>query len=56
MTGGECYGPAAHLQLTGHPVRVRTSTRSHDASVQRRLWTESEQLTGVTYPLAETRV
>ncbi|HEY2551948.1 MAG TPA: SDR family NAD(P)-dependent oxidoreductase [Streptosporangiaceae bacterium] len=49
--GGDYYGPDGLMQFTGYPVRVRSSTRSHDAAVQRRLWAESEQLTGVTYPV-----
>lgn len=51
VNGGECYGPAGPLQLTGHPVRVTSSGRSHDAALQQRLWEESERLTGVTYDL-----
>ncbi len=49
--GGTYYGPDGFLQLTGYPVVVTSSTRSHNAEVQRRLWTESEQLTHVTYPV-----
>lgn len=49
--GGTCYGPDGPLQLTGYPVVVRTSGRSHNKEHQRRLWVESEQLTGVTYPV-----
>jgi NAD(P)-dependent dehydrogenase (short-subunit alcohol dehydrogenase family) len=49
--GGTYYGPDGPLQQTGYPVVVTSSTRSHNREVQRRLWIESEQLTGVTYPL-----
>jgi NAD(P)-dependent dehydrogenase (short-subunit alcohol dehydrogenase family) len=49
--GGTFYGPDGFLQLTGYPVVVRSSGRSHNAEAQRRLWAESEQLTGVTYPV-----
>jgi NAD(P)-dependent dehydrogenase (short-subunit alcohol dehydrogenase family) len=49
--GGEFYGPDGFLGLRGHPVRVDSSTRSHDTDIQQRLWEESERLTGVTYPL-----
>lgn len=51
VQGGEYYGPAGPLQLTGHPVRVSSSIRSHDADIQQRLWQESERLTGITYDL-----
>jgi NAD(P)-dependent dehydrogenase (short-subunit alcohol dehydrogenase family) len=49
--GGTYYGPDGPLQLTGYPVVVTSSTRSHNKEAQRRLWNESEQLTGVTYPV-----
>jgi len=50
--GGEYYGPDGRLGFGGHPVRLESSTRSHDAEVQRRLWERSERLTGVTFRLA----
>lgn len=46
--GGEYYGPDGFRELMGHPVLVRSNKKSHDVSVQERLWTVSEQLTGVT--------
>jgi NAD(P)-dependent dehydrogenase (short-subunit alcohol dehydrogenase family) len=48
--GGEYYGPGGPGQLKGLPRRVGSSSRSRDEDVARRLWTESERLTGVTYP------
>ena len=51
VKGGEYYGPSGPFQLTGHPARVTSSTRSHDAAAQQRLWEESEVATGVSYPL-----
>jgi hypothetical protein len=30
---------------------VSSSAQSHDEDLQRRLWTVSEELTGVTYPV-----
>jgi NAD(P)-dependent dehydrogenase (short-subunit alcohol dehydrogenase family) len=50
-TGGAYYGPDGFLQMTGHPVLVRSSGRSQNAEVQRRLWAESEKLTHVSYPV-----
>jgi NAD(P)-dependent dehydrogenase (short-subunit alcohol dehydrogenase family) len=50
-TGGAYYGPDGFLQMTGHPVLVRSSGRSHNAEKQRRLWAESEKLTQVSYPI-----
>jgi NAD(P)-dependent dehydrogenase (short-subunit alcohol dehydrogenase family) len=49
--GGEYYGPAGWNEWTGHPVRVESIPRSHDADAQLRLWQVSEQLTGVTYSI-----
>ena len=49
--GGEYYGPGGLAQFKGYPVRVSPAGRSPDQSAQRRLWAESEQLTGVTYPV-----
>jgi NAD(P)-dependent dehydrogenase (short-subunit alcohol dehydrogenase family) len=46
--GSEFYGPPGRGHA-GHPVRVESSARSHDEPTQRRLWHESERLTGVTY-------
>jgi len=48
--GGEYYGPGGWLEMKGYPRRVSSSTRSHDEPAQRRLWQESERLTGVRYP------
>jgi NAD(P)-dependent dehydrogenase (short-subunit alcohol dehydrogenase family) len=48
--GGEYYGPDGWLEFKGHPHRVSSSARSHDERAQRRLWQESERLTGVRYP------
>jgi NAD(P)-dependent dehydrogenase (short-subunit alcohol dehydrogenase family) len=50
-TGGAYYGPDGLFQMTGYPVLVRSSGRSQNAEVQRRLWAESERLTHVTYPV-----
>jgi NAD(P)-dependent dehydrogenase (short-subunit alcohol dehydrogenase family) len=52
VRGGDYYGPPGRLQFTGYPERVASSGRSHDVERQRRLWEESERLTGVTYQLS----
>ena len=49
--GGEYYGPGGLAQFKGYPVRVSSTARSRDEVTQRRLWAESERLTGVTYPV-----
>ena len=49
--GGEYYGPGGWMESKGYPRRVDSSARSHDERDQRRLWRESERLTGVSFPL-----
>lgn len=49
--GGEYYGPDGLGEVKGFPKRVGSSSRSHDKLAQRRLWQESRQLTGVTFPV-----
>jgi hypothetical protein len=53
VRGGEYYGPPGRAQFTGYPTLVESSARSYDTEIQRRLWQESERLTGVTYPVRE---
>ena len=47
--GGQYYGPDGFRELRGHPKVVESSKQSHATEIQRRLWTASEELTGVTY-------
>lgn len=51
VIGGQYYGPDGLGEQRGHPKVVSSSAVSHDAAAQRRLWTVSEELTGVTYPI-----
>jgi NAD(P)-dependent dehydrogenase (short-subunit alcohol dehydrogenase family) len=51
VTGGQYYGPDGVGQMRGYPKAVQSSKKSHDADRQRRLWTVSEELTGVVYPV-----
>ncbi|MEV7090951.1 SDR family NAD(P)-dependent oxidoreductase [Streptomyces sp. NPDC093085] len=48
VTGGQYYGPGNRGEIRGYPKPVTSSPDSHDRAVQQRLWTVSEQLTGVT--------
>ncbi|MFI6863220.1 SDR family NAD(P)-dependent oxidoreductase [Streptomyces sp. NPDC050421] len=50
VTGGQYYGPGNGGQIRGYPKPVTSSPGSHDQAVQQRLWTVSEELTGVTFP------
>ena len=48
---GQYFGPGGFGEQKGHPKVVASSAQSHDEDIQRRLWTVSEELTGVTYPV-----
>src|SRR5271168_5267984 len=49
VEGGQYYGPDGFAEQRGHPKLVRSSAQSHDEDLQRRLWTVSEELTGVSF-------
>ncbi|MGZ8746763.1 MAG: SDR family NAD(P)-dependent oxidoreductase [Mycobacterium sp.] len=51
VQNGQYYGPGGFGEQKGHPKVVASSAQSHDEAIQRRLWTVSEELTGVTYPV-----
>ena len=51
VIGGQYFGPDGFGEQRGYPVVVASSRPSHDVAAQRRLWTVSEELTGVTYPV-----
>lgn len=50
ILGGQFVGPAGFGQTRGYPKVVASNAASHDLALQRRLWTVSEELTGVAYP------
>jgi NAD(P)-dependent dehydrogenase (short-subunit alcohol dehydrogenase family) len=49
--GGEYYGPAGLGEIRGFPRRVSSSEAARDEAAQKRLWQESERLTGVSYAI-----
>jgi NAD(P)-dependent dehydrogenase (short-subunit alcohol dehydrogenase family) len=49
--GGHFYGPDGAREFRGYPVEVLSNEASHDVEMQRRLWDESERLTGVHFPI-----
>jgi NAD(P)-dependent dehydrogenase (short-subunit alcohol dehydrogenase family) len=51
VRGGDYYGPVRWRGERGYPQRINSSERSHDEVDQRRLWQESERLTGVRYAI-----
>ena len=51
VRGGDYYGPVRWRGERGYPQRISSSEHSHDEDDQRRLWQESERLTGVRYAI-----
>jgi NAD(P)-dependent dehydrogenase (short-subunit alcohol dehydrogenase family) len=51
VQGGQYYGPDGIWEVMGHPKLVESTSQSHDEALQQRLWTVSEELTGVTFPV-----
>ncbi|MEU8631922.1 SDR family NAD(P)-dependent oxidoreductase [Amycolatopsis sp. NPDC048633] len=49
--GGQYYGPAGPGGYRGRPQVVTSTPQSYDAGIQRRLWTVSEELTAVKFPV-----
>ena len=49
--GGEYYGPGGWHEERGFPRLVEPSASARDEGAQRRLWQESERLTGVSYAI-----
>lgn len=55
VKSAEYFGPDGWLEWRGGPARVKSTKRSHDEQVAKRLWDVSERLTGVRFevPLAQ---
>jgi NAD(P)-dependent dehydrogenase (short-subunit alcohol dehydrogenase family) len=51
VRGGQYYGPDGFGEQRGNPKLVQSSAQSHDRELQQRLWTVSEELTGVSFPV-----
>ena len=51
VLGGQYYGPGRLFGARGYPKLAQPSRQSRDTAIQRRLWTVSEELTGVTFPV-----
>jgi NAD(P)-dependent dehydrogenase (short-subunit alcohol dehydrogenase family) len=50
VQGGDFYSPGGWQELRGYPRKVRSSDSSYDCAVAAKLWTVSEELTGIRYP------
>jgi hypothetical protein len=53
VRGGEVFGPGGFLEMRGAPKQVPVSRRARDRADAERLWTVSEEKTGVRYPAFE---
>jgi len=53
IEGGEYVGPGGFMNMRGYPEPQRSSDRSYDEDLARRLWDVSKSLTGVEYELEE---
>ena len=49
VEGGQYFGPDRFREYRGYPTLVQVKPEGRDAEVGRRLWSVSEELTGVTY-------
>lgn len=52
VSGGDYIGPDGFKQLGGYPTKVDCRVEARDAKLCARLWSLSEQLTGIRYHLA----
>jgi NAD(P)-dependent dehydrogenase (short-subunit alcohol dehydrogenase family) len=48
-TPGGYYGPNGFGELKGYPVPARIAPAAQDLGLAKRLWTETERLTGITF-------
>jgi NAD(P)-dependent dehydrogenase (short-subunit alcohol dehydrogenase family) len=53
VNGGDYIGPIGWGGMHGYPGKVQSNAASHDEAVAGRLWTVSEELTGVVYPFGQ---
>ena len=51
VRGGQYFGPSGFQEMRGDPTEVQAVPEARDPEIARRLWTVSEELTGVTFTL-----
>lgn len=49
LKGGEYFGPTKTMEMRGFPELVKSSDKSYDEDLAKRLWNVSEKLTGIKY-------
>jgi NAD(P)-dependent dehydrogenase (short-subunit alcohol dehydrogenase family) len=55
VQGGDLVGPDRFFGMRGYPVKTHSSPASHDLAAAVRLWSLSEQMTGVIYTRLSTQ-
>jgi NAD(P)-dependent dehydrogenase (short-subunit alcohol dehydrogenase family) len=55
VQSGDYIGPGGFKETRGYPKKVQSIARSHDLQTMQKLWTLSEQLTGVRFAALDTR-
>ena len=53
VNGCDYIGPTGAMGMRGYPGKMRSNRRSYDEALAKRLWEESERLTGVHYQALE---
>lgn len=51
VEGGDYFGPTGYKEMKGKPGRVTSMPQSHDKEVAKKLWEESEKLTGEEFSI-----
>jgi hypothetical protein len=49
VNGGEYFGPTKMMEMKGYPELVKSSDKSYDKDLAKKLWEVSEKLTGHKY-------
>ena len=49
VKGSEYFGPTKMIELKGYPKLVKSSDKSYDKDLAKKLWKVSEKLTNLTY-------
>ena len=48
-SSGDYFGPAKFFEMHGPPIKVESNEKSHNVEDAQKLWTLSEELTGVSF-------
>ena len=51
VEGGDYFGPTGYKEMKGKPGKVTSMPQSHDKEVAKKLWDESEKLTGKEFSI-----